>query len=45
MEYQPVWTTSAPRQDEAISRMNAYDADAYTAADVLRAPARTFSPE
>ncbi|WP_382735926.1 hypothetical protein [Agathobaculum butyriciproducens] len=47
MEYQPVWTTSAPEvQDGIISHMNAYDADAYTAADVLRAlPQDILSPE
>ena len=33
-------------QDEVISRMNAYDADAYTAADVLRALRKDIlSPE
>ena len=38
MEYQPgMDNIGSEVQDEVISRMNAYDADAYTAADVLRA--------
>ena len=38
MAYQPgMDNIGSEIQDEVISRMNAYDADAYTAADVLRA--------
>ena len=38
MEYQPgMDNIGSEVQDEVISRMNAYDADSYTAADVLRA--------
>ena len=38
MAYQPgMDNIGSEIQDEVISRMNAYDADSYTAADVLRA--------
>ena len=47
MEYQPgMDNIGSEVQDEVISRMNAYDADAYTAADVLRALRKdVLSPE
>ena len=47
MEYQPgMDNIGSEVQDEVISRMNAYDADAYTAADVLRALRKDIlSPE
>ena len=47
MEYQPgMDNIGSEVQDEVISRMNAYDADSYTAADVLRALRKdVLSPE
>ena len=47
MAYQPgMDNIGSEIQDEVISRMNAYDADAYTAADVLRALHKdVLSPE
>ena len=47
MEYQPgMDNIGSEVQDEVISRMNAYDADAYTAVDVLRALRKdVLSPE
>ncbi len=47
MAYQPgMDNIGSEIQDEVISRMNAYDADAYTAADVLRALRKdVLSPE
>ena len=47
MEYQPgMDNIGSEVQDEVISRMNAYDADPYTAADVLRALRKdVLSPE
>ena len=47
MEYQPgMDNIGSEVQDEVIFRMNAYDADAYTAADVLRALRKdVLSPE
>ena len=47
MAYQPgMDNIGSEVQDEVISRMNAYDADAYTAADVLRALRKdVLSPE